>query len=424
MSRWRTLFLALACAAQIDSRAQETEPLPEAVDLAAVLRLAREVSPRLSVERQAVAGAEASVTVAGALPNPVMSYGRYRPIHNATTLFEGSRQEQGTIELPLLIAGQRSARVEKAERDLEAARARVASGATTLAAEAGSAFVALLAAQQRVALLSSAGDELVRLRNLVAGREASGMASRYDVLRLEIEHAGLATKVEVARADVSDRSGNLAALLGLKNWRPKASGNLRPLPGELFDAKRGGALESPAVILAGREEQAAQSAIELAQRERWPVPSVTAGRSWTSEPYGAANFVGLSVEVPIFDSKRGQVAKAEAEARAATLKREIAVAETAANLERLSGVIATRQEALQRFTRDVAARLETLNTMAEDAYRLGRTSIFELLDSARSRHELRQTQIELVAGVVEAQLRFLALKGDLDRVVSAGAGSR
>jgi len=151
---------------------------------------------------------------------------------------------------------------------------------------------------------------------------------------------------------------------------------------------------------------------------------VTAGRSWTSEPYGAANFVGLSVEVPIFDSKRGQVAKAEAEARAATLKREIAVAETAANLERLSGVIATRQEALQRFTRDVAARLETLNTMAEDAYRLGRTSIFELLDSARSRHELRQTQIELVAGVVEAQLRFLALKGDLDRVVSAGAGSR
>jgi hypothetical protein len=48
--------------------------------------------------------------------------------------------------------------------------------------------------------------------------------------------------------------------------------------------------------------------------------------------------------------------------------------------------------------------------MAEDAYGLGRTSIFELLDSARSRLELRQTQIELVAGVLEAQLRFLALR--------------
>src|SRR4030095_10178339 len=102
----------------------------------------------------------------GALPNPILSYGRYRPIHNATTLFEGSRQEQGTIELPLLIAGQRSARVEKAERDLDAARARVASGTSSLSAEAGSAFVALLAAQEKAALLSTAGGELARLRDV------------------------------------------------------------------------------------------------------------------------------------------------------------------------------------------------------------------------------------------------------------------
>jgi len=418
--RWAAVLVALAGASQIEARAQQAGPLPEVVDLGAVVRLAREVSPRLSVERQAVAGAEANVTIAGALPNPVLSYGRYRPIHNATTLFEGSRQEQGTIELPLLIAGQRSARVEKAERDLDAARARVASGASSLAAEAGGAFVALLAAQDKAALMQSAGEELHRLHDVVAGRASGGMASRYDVLRLEIELAGMATKLEVARADVSDRSGNLAALLGLPDWRPRASGNLRPLPTQLVDPKSG-ARESPAVILANREEQAAQSAIGLAQRERWPVPSVTAGRSWTSEPYGAANFLGLSVEVPIFDNKRGQVAKAEAEARAATLKRQITVAETAANLERYANVIATRQEALQRFSRDVSARLDALNTMAEDAYRLGRTSIFELLDSVRSRHELRQTQIELVSGVLEAQLRYLALRGDLDRAVSGPA---
>ena len=419
--RLAAFFLAAACTTQIESRAQQTEPLPAVVDLAGVLRLARDVSPRLSVERQGVAGAEANVTMAGALPNPIVSYGRYRPINNATTLFEGSRQEQGTIELPLLIAGQRSARVEKAERELDAARARVASGASSLAAEAGSAFVALLAAQEKAALLSTANQELVRLRNVVAGREAGGMASRYDVLRLEIELAGLITRVDVARADVSDRSGNLAALLGLQDWRPQASGGLKPLPQDWFERKTDLAAESPVVILANREEQAAQSGIELAQRERWPVPSVTAGRSWTSDPYGAANFVGLSVEVPIFDSKRGQVARAEAEARAATLKRQITVAETTANLERYAGVIQKRQDALQRFTLHVSARLETLNTMAEDAYRLGRTSIFELLDSVRARQELRQTQIELVAGVLEAQLRFLALKGDLDRAVGIAA---
>jgi len=421
--RQRSMLLAVLCAGMVNAHAQPGAPLPESVDLPAVLRLVREVSPRLALERQAVAGAEAGVTVAGAYPNPVVSYGRLRPSGGQATQFDGSRQEAGTIELPLLIAGQRAARVDKAERELEAARARVASGASSLAAEASSAYVALLAAQEKVTLLAAATDELARLRDIVAGREASGMASRYDLLRLEVELTGTRTKLQLARADVSDQSGNLAALLGLQDWRPRASGSLSPLtlaPGAL-DRVRERAPDSPAIVLANREQEVAQSAVELAHRERWPVPSVNAGRAWTSDPFGAANFLGLSVEVPIFDSKRGQLAKAESEAKAAALRRELAVAEVGANLERYAAVIAARQAALQGFERETAARLEALGSMAEDAYRLGRATIFELLDSTRSRQELRQTRIDLVAGVLEAQVRFLATRGDLDRSVGASA---
>ena len=55
--------------------------------------------------------------------------------------------------------------------------------------------------------------------------------------------------------------------------------------------------------------------------------------------------------------------------------------------------------------------------MAEDAYRFGRSSIFELLDSTRSRYDLHQTRIDLVAALIEAQLRFLATSGELERSV-------
>jgi cobalt-zinc-cadmium efflux system outer membrane protein len=144
---------SLGCA---PARAQDTAGVPAVVDLPAVLRLVREVSPRLSIERQGVAGAEANRITAGAYPNPTVNYGRYRPSGGGATLFDGSRQEQTTVELPLLIAGQRGARVEKAEREIEAARARVISGASSLAAEAGSAFIALLAAQEKAALLATA----------------------------------------------------------------------------------------------------------------------------------------------------------------------------------------------------------------------------------------------------------------------------
>ena len=94
---------------------------------------------------------------------------------------------------------------------------------------------------------------------------------------------------------------------------------------------------------------------------------------------------------------------------------KLAQAEVGANLERFASVIAARQAALQRFEQDAAVRLPSLQQMAEDAYRLGRGTILELLDSARSRYELQQARIELVAALYEAQLRYLAMSGDLER---------
>jgi cobalt-zinc-cadmium efflux system outer membrane protein len=309
--------------------------------------------------------------------------------------------------------------VEKAEREIEAARARVASGASSLAAEAGAVYVALLAAQEKSALLAAANEELERMRNVVAGRETSGMASRYDLTRLDVELGGLRAKLDESKADVADQAGTLAALLGLPGWRPKAAGSLAPMKIEsaALAHARDRAATSPATVAAVRDETAAQSGVELARRERWPVPSVSAGRAWTSDPYGSANFLGLSVEIPIFDTKRGPLAKAEAEAIAATLKRELTQAEVAANLERLAGIIQSREAGLQRFEKESASRLPALKQMAEDAYRLGRGTLLDLLDSMRSRHELQQTRIELVAALLEAQIRFLATSGDLDKSV-------
>jgi cobalt-zinc-cadmium efflux system outer membrane protein len=414
----RAVLFALCLAASAPTRGQEPPRAPEVVDLPVLLRLVRDASPRLAVERQAIAGAEAGRIAAEAHPNPTLSFGRFRQSGGQSgTLFDGSRQSQANIEVPVLIAGQRGARIERADLEIEAARARVASGASSLAAEAGAAYVALLAAQEKVALLTTASDELLRLRNIVAGREASGMASRYDVARLEVELGGARARLADAQAEVADRAGGLAALLGLRDWRPQAAGPLRPLDlgTDALAAPRDRATTSPATVAAAREETAAKSAIEVAKRERWPTPAVVAGRTWTSDPYGGANYLGLSVEIPILDTRRGPLAKAEADAITATLRRELAQAEVGANLERLAAVIAARQSALQRFESEAAVRLPALQQMAEDAYRLGRGTILELLDSARSRYELQQARIDFVAALYEAQLRFLATTGDLDR---------
>lgn len=421
--RFATAIVLLAYAAV--APAQDATPPANSVDLTAVLRLAQEASPRLAIERQSLAGAEANRISAGALPNPSISYGRFRPRSGGATLFDGTRQEQVTFDVPLLVAGQRGARIDKADLEIEAARARITSGASTLSAEAGSAFVMLQAARDKLALLSASRDELTRLRNIVSGRTESGMASRYDLTRMEIELSSVQSKIEEARADMADRSGQLAALLGLPGWKPQAEGTMMqlPVPATLLARPRAQVSTSPALQSAVTEEKVAQSAIDIARRERWPVPSVSVGRSWTSEPYGSANFVGFSVEIPFLDSRKGPLLRAESEASAAKLRRELTEAEIAANLERYAGVITARQSALQRHDQDAASRLPALKAMAEDAYRLGRGTVFDLLDATRSRHEIQQARIELLSGLIDAQLRFLALGGEIGKIAPSAPGS-
>jgi len=129
----------------------------------------------------------------------------------------------------------------------------------------------------------------------------------------------------------------------------------------------------------------------------------------------------VSVEIPILDNRRGPQAKAEAQAIQANLRRQLVEAETAANLDRLAQVISLRKSSLEQFERESAQRIPGLKQMAEDAYRLGRGSILELLDAVRSRYELQLARVDLAAALLDAQVRYLALSGDLGKRLDGAA---
>jgi cobalt-zinc-cadmium efflux system outer membrane protein len=395
-------------------------PAPAAeVDLAAVLRLAREASPRLQIEREAVSAAEARRISASALPNPRIAIGRTRPGGGAATMFDGRHQTDASIEFPLLLGGQRQARIEAAERFIDAARAQVGVSENRLAEEAAIAFLAILAVQERIDALADAIARIGRIRDIVAARESSGLASRYDLARVDVERAALQARMAEQEGDRADAAGALAVLLGIPGWSPKAAGSLSPL------AEAGGAaavdaaagerardpVQHPAVLAAAREETAALAVVEVARRDRMPVPSLGIGRMWTRDPYGGANFLGVSVELPIFDTRRGPLEEARVEARAAALRRALTETQVIAGMDRYQAVVQRRAEALQRFETDAAGRLPMLQTMSEDAYRFGRASILEWLDATRVHHEQRLVRVDLVAGLAEARVRLRGAQG-------------
>ena len=82
-------------------------------------------------------------------------------------------------------------------------------------------------------------------------------------------------------------------------------------------------------------------------------------------------------------------------------------------MRRLLAALELRRAALARFESKVDVRSPELRQMAEDAYRLGRGTLLELIDSARTRVDARVTDIDLRALTVQQELRILALTGGL-----------
>jgi len=383
---------------------------PQVVDLAGVLKLATDANPRLALEQQNLAVARAERRTAGALPNPAVSYTRSRQPGESTN-FDGPLSREWSIEQPIPLPGQRSSRVKAADLGIDAANARIAAMGNELAADAGAAYVALLAAQEKQALLTASLHDLRQLRDVVAGRNASGMASEYDVLRVDVELADWRARVAEADADLIDRQGQLAVLLGFPSWRPL--GRADELHPRSLQSNAPEAKEHPALAAARREEAAAQANVVVAHRERLPNLSVNTGQFWTTQPYGRTHIVGLAVEVPLFDTRRGAYDKARAEAKSAGWRRTLVEAQVRADVERYAAQVRERTAALEEFRQQVEPRLPALRRMADDAYRLGRSSIAELLDAARASHETGLNRIDLIANLLEAQLRLRAARGEL-----------
>jgi cobalt-zinc-cadmium efflux system outer membrane protein len=397
---------AVSIEAQTNAVSTQTLTLPD------VVQLLGDRNPKIRAEREAIASARADRRTAAAYPNPKLALQHQEP-NGQQTLFTGERQEQISLEIPLLIPSQRSSRIAKADLDIAAAQAHYTAEAANIMADACASYVHLLSLQQRTEVLSNALAEVTRLRDTISGRVTGGASSAYDLERVEVEVGVLASHYEASRVDMLAEANQLAGLLSITNGLPAATGALQPweIPQRyLYDPS---ATISPAAIAAARETAAAEAGIKVARRNRWPDVSLSGGRAWTRHPFGAADFVGVNIEIPIFDTRRSQLDKAKSDARAAEDRLIAANAQAEATIRQLAQTVDRRQAALERYRKDIEPRLTRLKEMSSDAYLMGRHTVFELLDAEQARREVALENIETLSALIEAQIRFLAITGTL-----------
>jgi cobalt-zinc-cadmium efflux system outer membrane protein len=414
--RWKqwaaVALLTLSCLRGMPVSAQAgSSPLPDRVTLDDVLRLLEQRSPRTAADRASIPVVAADRITAQTLPNPTFSYGG---VHLVSGLSTGAvTQHQMVVEQPLLLFHQRQARLDAATGNVTAEEARVAETLAGRRLAVRQAFASLLSRQEQLRVVQESLTNLERVAQLVRARAAAGDRSQYEVLRIETETESFRVQMMNAAADVEDVSGQLAALLGLPGWSPRASGvlDVGVVSTDVEVLWASAERRRPSLVALRQQEAAARGGLFLARRERLPVPVVSGGAQRTQDVTGTSAFFGLSIPLTLFDHNQGAVAKATAQIDAADLSIRAGLGEARAEIERAATVLKKRREALQSLEAAVMGRIPTLRRMAEDAYREGSADILELLDANRSLRDFQLARVQQLEAVRLAEETVVGAAG-------------
>jgi cobalt-zinc-cadmium efflux system outer membrane protein len=399
---------AVAGIASIAAWSAHAEPAPP---FPALFKQAEVAVPRLAEARARVLAAQGTSVQAAARPNPTLDL--LAENLGGGTASNGVSLEQTTLSVnqPLEIGGQRSARIAAASAGVNAARAELQQAISDFAYDLATAYVA--------AELASARQELARQtldRALEDQRAAQALVNAGREAELRVVQANAATAA--AQADVENAQAEaqaaLARLSGLAATQPFTSIG-RMLLDEanmLSPPPLQSPVISPAVRTAEAQRDTAAQRITVERTRTIPDVTLSLGVRQFGGENAKAVVAGIGVPLPLFDNNRGAIAAAEAELAAANARVDTA---------RLSAEADWRSAALQALAagRSLAAASEA-ERAADEAYRLarigydaGRTPLIEVLTARQNSTEAQLRTLDARAARLRAETTLARLTGGI-----------
>src|SRR5450830_1115258 len=347
-------------------------------------RLVLQHNPELQAALQARQTAAAGVTSAGALPNPRLEVSGG---HNSARLPSANPGQVQTWAVSQLIENPalRSARQDAARAGVRGSAEQAEITRQALIAQVQLRAYEALLRQAEAASASESLALLEQVRERVRLRVDSGEAPRYEIIKADAEIINARQRQQSAALQAEQ------ALPGLPVLRAQAderNPELRALQAEI---------------------QRAQARLAEARASRWP--GLELRYSQTRDPEIRQNQLGVSMQIPLLDTRSGPRAEAESEllrlqgrldGRRAELGQQVLLAWKSLELAR------GRTEALsQGAVREAEAALR----VAQAAYRYGERGILDVLDAqrvlrsvradlldARYQQQVARIELELLAG--------------------------
>ena len=382
--------------------AQQPQPPLTALTFDTALAFATGRNLRVDAARRQRAIREAGVRTAGQIPNPDLSGEASRDVPHQAINFD----------VPLEIGGKRSRRVDLAREELSLAETDVQVELRALRRQLREAFYSLIAANDRVRLSENALEIATRLRDIAQARFDAGAVPRLEVLQAELGVARAQTDLDLVRSLQTSFRATLNGVLNLSPDQPTdITGSLADHTASTpsYDEARRIALASNIDLLSLDRQAAVETRrTELLRAERTPTPIFTIGALFNAPgEFGVGPRFGVSMGVPLFSRNQGEIAGSMA--TAAQLRAQRAAEERTIE-NALFGTIARIQAQRQRtiaYTQRLVPTAIDLESLAEESYRAGRTSVLNVLDAQRTvrdvRDEALQAALDLQTSVAELE---------------------
>ncbi len=364
-------------------------------------------SPRVRVIRAGIELARADVLAASRWPDPRMTFDRES--------VAGVTENMTMVAQVLPITGRRGLDIQAASALVDASSNRVDEAVRRARADLRLALGQLVVAQVRERELIAARDRLQGLVEVLGKREAAGDAAGFDRLRAERE----VLDIEADRATAATDRGRAQATVAAFFSEPTVVAQIvavdktaapSPLPPADVLIEHAESMRGELLALR-REVDAARLAGRAAERRRIPEPEVVAGtKSSTAAGGDLGSVITVHASIPLFDRSRAEKALAQArggqaEARADAFRLALRV-----EIAALRAAVLERRGTAERYRTAAVNGANEIERIAQVSYDAGERGILELLDAYRtgSTGRVRQAMLDAAVRQAEVELEFVS----------------
>ncbi|HRQ06053.1 MAG TPA: TolC family protein [Nitrosomonas halophila] len=374
----------------------------------AIQRIGLQANGLMQAARAQVDIAEADVVSAAALPNPEVTVmaGPDRPRLPEIDTGPASMQRQVTVSQPLENPLVRSARIGSAQAGVEASRANLEQVRADLAAQLRVRTYEFLLRRGLAEMESDIFNLMQEIQRRIKLSVDVGEVARFELIRADTEVMTAATRKEAAMLDTE------RARIALMQLTAGALGHDFDIEGALTDAVQLPSLEALRADLPGSnpeilrlEAERDRASLRIEQERAAVLPSVDILYSNYQDKQFTSNTVGLSLRIPLFYRRSGEINAAISDAARVRETLDYRRYEVVRLLESAWQAMEIARRRVEMFEGGIVREAESALRVAETAFRLGERGFIEVLDTQRvlrnARSELLQARFELQAAAAE-----------------------